>query len=174
MKMKNLLCAGAVILLAGCAGNSASIDNGNGSAVLTGDTQADTTTDFDVKIDQVNAPMAMPASPNDRTPVAPLDIKYAITVTNRTNDPVTLEHITLSTPNGPFEIEQRTRSYKDVIAPGGSKEVEFWARATVRDANLGAATPALVRMIIQFEGPQGKRTESFMRDVNGHFGAGIG
>jgi hypothetical protein len=31
-----------------------------------------------------------------------------------------------------------------------------------------------VRAIIQFEGPQGKRTESFMRDVNGHFGAGIG
>ena len=172
--MKKLLGTGILILLAGCAGNSVAVDNGNGTAAFTGDTQADTTTDFDVKIDQVSAPMAMPTAAHDRTPVAPLDIKYAITVTNRTNEPVTLEHITLSTPNGPFELEQRTRAYNDVIAPGGSKQVDFWARAQVRDANLGAETPALVRMIIQFEGAQGKRSESFMRDVNGRFGAGIG
>jgi hypothetical protein len=172
--MKRLAGISVLLLLAGCAGNSLSVDSGNGTAALTGDTQADTTTDFDVKIDQASAPMAMPASSTDRTPVAPLDIKYTITVTNRTNEAVTLEHITLSTPNGPFELEQRTRAYHDVIAPGGSKQVDFWARAQVRDANLGAATPALVRMMIQFQGSQGKRTESFMRDVNGRFSAGIG
>lgn len=172
--MKNLFSIGLLVFLAGCAGNSMSVDNANGTAAFTGDTQADTTTDFDVTIEQVSAPMAMPTSANDRTPVAPLDIKYAITVTNRTSEPVTLKHISLSTPNGPFELEQRTRAYNDVIAPGVSKKVDFWARAQVRDANLGAGTPALVRMIIQFEGSQGKRSESFMRDVNGRFAAGIG
>ena len=172
--MKKLFGIGLLVLLAGCAGNSMSVDNGSGTAAFTGDTQADTTTDFEVQIDQVSAPMAMPTSAHDRTPVAPLDIKYAITITNRTNQPVTVKHITLSTPNGPFELEQRMRAYNEEIAPGGSKKVDFWARAQVRDANLGAGTPALVRMIIQFQDSQGKRSESFMRDVNGRFGAGVG
>jgi hypothetical protein len=172
--MRNVLGITLVILLAGCAGNMASVNNGRDNAVLAGDTQSDTTSDFDVTIDQVSAPMAMPTSAHDRTPVAPLDIKYAITITNRTKEPVTVRHITLSTPNGPFEIETRMRNFNEEIAPGGAKQVDFWARADVRDANLGAATPALVRAIIEFEGAQGKRTESFMRDVNGRFGAGIG
>ncbi len=172
--MRNLLAIGILVLLAGCAGNSLSVDNDKGTAAFTGDTQADTTNDFDVKIEQVSAPMAMPTSANDRTPIAPLDIKYAITITNRTSEPVTLKHITLSTPNGPFQLEERMRAYNEVIAPGGSKQVEYWARAQVRDANLGAGTPALVRTIIQFDGSQGKRTESFMRDVNGRFAAGVG
>ena len=172
--MRQLVGITLVVLLVGCAGNMASVGNGRDNAVLAGDAQSDTTDDFDVAIEQVSAPMAMPASPGDRTPVAPLDIKYAITIMNRTKDPITVKHIALSTPNGPFEIETRTRNFNEEIAPGGSKKVEFWARAQARDANLGAATPALVRMIVQFEGSQGKRTESFMRDVNGRFGAGIG
>jgi hypothetical protein len=172
--VKNIFGITLAILLTGCAGNMASVDNGNASAVIAGDTQSDTTSDFDITIDQVSAPMAMPTSANDRTPVAPLDIEYAITITNRTKEPVKVKHITLSTPNGPFEIETRMRNFNEEIAPGDAKKVDFWARADVRDANLGAKTPALVRAIIQFEGPQGKRTESFMRDVNGRFGAGIG
>jgi hypothetical protein len=173
--MKNPLAVGLLIFLAGCAGNMASVDNGSGvTAVAAGDTQADTTTDFDVAVEQTSAPMAMPTSSSDRTPVAPLDIKYAISVTNNTKEPVTLRHISLSTPEGPFVIQQRTRSYKTVIAPGATEKVDFWAQAQVADANMGAATPALVRAIIQFESPQGKRTESFMRNVNGRFGAGVG
>ena len=104
----------------------------------------------------------------------PISTRFRVEVTNPTSEPVTLKHISLSTPDGPFQLEQRTRAYNDVIAPGGSKQVDYWARAQVRDANLGAATPSLVRAIIQFEGSQGKRSESFMRDVNGRFAAGIG
>jgi hypothetical protein len=173
--MKKLLAIGAVILFAGCAGNVASVDTGGGvTFAAAGDTQADTTTDFEVKVDQTTASMAMPTSRNDRTPVAPLDIKYAISITNNTKDPVTLRHITMSSPDGPFVIELRPRSYNKKIAPGATEQVDFWARATVADANVGAATPSLVRTMIEFEGPQGKRTESFMRNVNGRFGAGIG
>jgi hypothetical protein len=173
--VKNVLAVALLLPLAGCAGNVASVDNGGGvTLAAAGDTQADTTTDFEVAVEQTSAPMAMPTSPHDRTPVAPLDIKYAISITNNTKEPVTLRHISLSTPDGPFVIRQRMRSYKATIAAGGTEKVEFWAQADVADANLGAATPALVRAIIEFEGPQGKRTESFMRNVNGRFGAGIG
>jgi hypothetical protein len=173
--MKNLFAVGLLVLVAGCAGNMASVDTGGGmTAVAAGDTQADTTTDFDVTVEQTSAPMAMPTSANDRTPVAPLDIKYAISVTNNTKEPVTLRHISLSTPEGPFVIQQRTRSYKTTIAPGATEKVDFWAQANVADANIGAGTPALVRTIIEFDGPQGKRTESFMRNVNGHVSVGVG
>ncbi len=173
--MKTLAGIAALLLLAGCAGNMASANDGAGvTLVAAGDTQADTTTDFDVKVEQTAANMAMPTSANDRTPVAPLDIKYAISITNNTKDAVTLRHITLSTPEGPFVIQPIGRNYKKTIAPGATETVDFWAQAQAADANLGAKTPALVRTMIQFEGPQGKRTESFMRDVNGRFGAGIG
>ena len=173
--MKSLLSIGVVVLLAGCAGNVASVDTGGGvTAVAAGDTQSDTTADFDVTVEQTKAPMAMPTAANDRTPVAPLDIEYAISVTNNTKEPVTLRHISLSTPEGPFKIQQRTRNYKTTIAPGATEKVGYWAEANAADANMGAATPALVRTIIEFDGPQGKRTESFMRNVNGRIGAGIG
>jgi hypothetical protein len=173
--MKKLAGIGILLLLAGCAGNMASVDTGGGiTFAAAGDTQADTTTDFDVKVEQTSAPLAMPTSRNDRTPVAPLDVKYAISVTNLTTVPVTLRHITLSTPDGPFVIPTTMRKYKKTIAPGATETVDFWATANASDANMGAATPALVRAMIEFEGPQGKRTESFMRNVNGRFGAGIG
>lgn len=174
--MKTLLAVSLLVVFAGCAGNVASVDNGGGGPtfVAATDAQSDTTDDFEVVVDQAAAPMAMPVSKDDRTPVAPLDIKYAITITNRTKDPVTVRHIALSSPEGPFVIETRRRNYKQEIAPGGTAKVDFWARAQARDANLGAATPSLVRTIIEFESPQGKRSESFMRRVNGAFGAGIG
>lgn len=174
--IKNLFAVSLLVVLTACAGNSASVDTGNGgpSFATAGDTQSDTTEDFDVAIEQANTPMAMPTSDRDRTPVAPLDIKYAVSITNRTKETMTVRHITMSTPNGPFQLQQIMRNYKEAISPGATKTVDFWARAEVRDANLGASTPALVRTIIQFEGPQGKRTESFMRNVNGRFGAGIG
>src|SRR5438309_2559826 len=77
--MKKLAGIGILILLAGCAGNMASVDTGGGTTfAAAGDTQADTTSDFEVKIEQTSAPVAMPTAKNDRTPVAPLDIKYAI------------------------------------------------------------------------------------------------
>lgn len=177
--MKNVLGAGLLILLVllagGCAGNMASVNTGGGvTLAAAGDTQADTTGDFDVTVEQTSASMAMPTSPNDRTPVAPVDVKYAITVVNLTDAPVTLRRITLSTPEGPFVIRTTSRNYKKTIAPGAKEKVDFWAEAIAADANVGAATPALVRTMILFEGPQGKRTESFMRNVNGRFGAGIG
>jgi len=177
--MKNILGTALLILLVllagGCAGNMGSIDTGGGVTLAgAGDTQADTTGDFDVRVEQTSASMAMPTSANDRTPVAPLDVKYAISVMNMTNAPVTLRRITLSTPEGPFVIRTTSRNYKKTIAPGATEKVDFWAQATAADANVGAATPALVRTMIEFESSQGKRTESFMRNVNGRFGAGIG
>lgn len=173
--MKKLLAIGTVVLLAGCAGNMASVDTGGGvTFAAAGDTQADTTSDFEVRVEQTSAGVAMPTSSKDRTPVAPLDVKYAISITNLTNEPVTLRHITLSTPDGPFVIPTTMRKYRKTIAPGATEKVDFWAQANSNDANMGAATPALVRTMIEFEGPQGKRTESFMRNINGRFGAGIG
>ena len=171
---KNLLAVGLLVLLAGCAGNSASIGAGDTNFVAAGDAQSDTTADFDVMVEQAAAPMAMPTSANDRTPTAPLDIRYAISITNMTKEPVTVKHIAMSSPDGAFVIPVIRRNFNQPIAPGATATVDFWARAQATDANLGAATPALVRTMIEFVGAQGKRTESFMRRVNGKFGAGVG
>jgi hypothetical protein len=150
---------------------------GRDRATLTaaGDIQSETTHDFDVSVDQIAAPMAMPTSSSERTPVIPLDVQYAITVTNHTSEPVTIQRIALSTPPGPFSIPVTQRSFKTSIAPGASERVEFWATGNARDANAGAQAPTIIRTRITFETSGGaKRSESFLRRVNGAFSVGVG
>jgi hypothetical protein len=169
-----ILGASLLLLLAACAGTT-SLGTNEATLTATGDIQSETTQDFDVAVDQIAAPMAMPASSGDRTPAAPLDVQYAITVTNHTSEPVTVKRIALSTPPGPFTIPVTQRSFKTSIAPGGNERIEFWATGNARDANAGANAPTIIRTRITFETSGGtKRSETFLRRVNGAFSLGVG
>jgi hypothetical protein len=167
----------ALTLLALFSACSGMTSMGTDTATLTaaGDIQRETTQDFEVSVEQISTPMAMSTSSSDRTPVTPLDVQYAITVTNHTSEPVTIKRIALSTPPGPFSIPVTQRSFKTPIAPGASEQVEFWATGNARDANAGANAPTIVRTRITFETSGGtKRSESFLRRVNGAFSVGVG
>ena len=158
--MKKVLGVGLLIFLAGCAGNIAPVRSGH-DFVRPG-TQPSTTTDFRVTIEQKSAAMSMATAVDNNTPVAPVDIDYAIAITNKTKDPVTVRHITLLYRDPERAIPRRTRNYDKTIAPGATEKVDdFWLQMRANDAGPGPM-PGSIRADIEFEGPQGKRLESFL------------
>ena len=115
--MKSVLAVGLLVLLAGCAGTMAPASNGPRFVMAGAHPQA-TTTDFMVAIEQKSASMAMATAVDNNTPVAPFDVDYAIAITNRTKDAVTVRHITLLYGDSERTIPRRTRNYNMTIAPG--------------------------------------------------------
>jgi hypothetical protein len=123
------------------------------------------TQDFAVAIEQENAPIAMPTAViNDRA-AAPLDLKFAVSITNRTKDPVTVRHITLKYRDPGREAPRRTRNYSTTIAPGATEKFDFWLTMRSNDNDARPFTPPVLPSEIEFEGPHGKRLESFVSRV---------
>ena len=153
------------LLLATACVSGTIANNGKDIEAITGDDDAQSTDDFEVAIEQVATPMAMPAA----TP-GPIDVKYAITVENRTKVPVHLSRIDLQTVGGEqAQIDVMTRKFDKTIDPGAKTTVDYWATVHVNNANIGASAPMIVRTRLHLDG----RLESFTRRVNGRLAVGL-
>jgi len=105
----------------------------------------------------------------------PVDVKYAITVTNRTRESVHLSQIDLQSVGGETpQIDVTTRKFNKTIEPGAKATVEYWATVHVRDATIGAAGPMVIRTRLHLDAGETKRLESFTRRVNGRLSVGVG
>jgi len=162
----------AALLLIGlgsfaCAGGTISrTSDGTAASLMTGDA-GETTEDLDVDIEQMNAPMMMAG-------FTTVDVKFEVAVKNRTQTPVTIEHIALqSVGAGDYQIPPRSRPFHKTIAPGAEQKFEFWATAQVGDTTIGTKAPLTLRAMLTLKDVQGKRTESFVRRVNGRVAVGI-
>jgi hypothetical protein len=145
-------------------------NNGRDIEALTGDDSAQSTNDFDVEIEQVTTPMAMPSA----IP-GPVDVKYAITVANRTTAPIHLSQVDLQSVGGESpQIDVMTRKFNKTIEPGAKATFEYWATVHVRDATIGAAGPMVIRTRLHLNAGETKRQESFTRRVNGRLSIGVG
>jgi len=157
-----------VLLFTGCISGTIS-NKGDDIKALGGD-DSDSTTDFDVAIDQTTTPMAMPAA----LP-GPIDVKYTITVENHTTSPVQLKQIDLQSVGGDvMQIDLTTRKFNKQLVPGNKVTVEYWVTARVQDANIGASSPIVIRTRLHLWNGDSERMESFTRRVNGHFAIGVG
>jgi len=138
-----------------------------GAAIATTGEGSQSTDDFDVDVEQMNAPMLMPG-------FSAVDVKFEVAVTNRTSRAVTLEHIALqSLGAGTYQIPSRSRPFHKTIAPGAQEKFEFWAAAQVDDPTMGTKAPLTLRTMLTLKDARGKRTESFVRRVNGRVALGI-
>lgn len=162
----------AALLLIGfcsfaCASGTVSrTPDGTAASLMTGHV-TETTEDLDVAIEQMNAPMMMSGFTS-------VDVKFEVAVKNRTQAPVTIEHIALqSVGAGDYQIPPRSRPFHKTIAPGEERKFEFWATAQVGDTTIGTKAPLMVRAMLTLKDAQGKRTESFIRRVNGRVAVGI-
>jgi hypothetical protein len=162
--MKSTLGIGLLILMAACAGTHKAT-NGQAYAVAHGGLPT-TTTDFYVRVEQTSAPpMAIPRSESDPRTATPIDVKYAVAITNKTKDAVTVRHVTLSCRDRYFMIPRSTRNFNKAIAPGATEKMDFWVSANAPGAEVTIITPGSIGAVIEFEGPQGTRTESFLCPV---------
>jgi hypothetical protein len=126
-----------------------------------GRTRNASTEDFDVAIEQANAPMTMPAHGS-------ADLRFVITVKNRTAAPWTIERVALqSMGNGTFSIPVRTREFDRVLAPGAEEQLEFWATAELKDDPILARAPITMRATLTVKNDAGRRQEEFLQRING-------
>jgi hypothetical protein len=166
--MKRLAILPLLALFCACASGTIS-NSGKELEMITGE-DSDSTSDFDVAIEQTTTPMAMPSA----LP-GPVDVKYQITVENRTKEPVKLSQIDLQSIGGEIvQIDLTTRRFNKTIEPGAKASVDYWATARVRDANIGADSPLVIRTRLHFKSGETERKVEFTRRVNGRLAIGVG
>ena len=143
----------AFVLLLSLACASGSIQSGR--------TQDASTDDFDVAIEQTNEPLTMRGQGST-------DLRFLITVKNRTDAPWTIERIALqSMGNATYSVPVRTRQFDRIVAPGAEEEFEFWATAELADDAILARAPITMRATLYAKNEEKARTEEFMQRLNG-------
>lgn len=144
-----------LLLTIGCATNGTLTAN-------TGSPAEGSTEDFDVSIVQANTPVVMREQ-------STADLRFDITIANRTEEPYAIKRITLQSMSGAnFTIAARTRPFDQTIAAGGKAQLTFWATARVWD--LGSAKqPLTLRATLDaVSGSGAERSETFTARVNGN------
>jgi hypothetical protein len=155
-----------VVLFVACAGGAfyGSAGDADKSAAVVGTSGRNmaSTEDFDVSIVQAETPMMMYGQPD-------VDIKFDITVLNRTKEPCTVKRIALQSIGGvSFEVPVTTREFKKVIAPGQKAKFGYWARAYVTDAT--SRQPVTMRALLETVSASGQeRSEEYTARLNGRF-----
>ncbi len=133
------LAALAAIVLAAC------------SSAQTGSTA--TITAPDLELEQTFGPG------NVGYPDAPIDVKYAIRMTNHAAIPITLKRINLHTvnpPGGAYTLSPPlVHPFNIEIPPNGEKTVEMWAHAQGYGVSMRDREPVTVKGVAYFETAQG-------------------
>jgi len=131
------------------------------TTVSTGPKSDASTTDFDVSVQQDDAPLTMPGNTST-------DLKFLITVKNRTAEPWTIEHIGLqSMGGGAYSLPVRTREFNRVVAPGAEEQFEFWGTVDLTQDTFLTRSPITLRTTLHAKNAEGKRKEDFMQKING-------
>ena len=152
------------LLVISCAGGSFRASTGDsdksGAVLLSTGSNSASTEDFDVNLVQSNTSM-MTYSETDT------DIKFDITVTNKSKEPYTIRRIALRSIGGEsFSIPVTTRAYTKTIAPGQNAMFPYWTKAYVNDQT--SKQPVTMHTWIEAVSASGnKRSEEFTSQING-------
>jgi len=138
----------------------------------------DSTADIDATITQINTPVVSGTSDGSEKPT---NVAYAITIQNRTNEPVHIQQIMLAPPHilGGYsaiqqclgldrmgaDLEVASRGFDRTIAAHQSAAFEMWTRQEVANPNLILETAKAVTMFIRVDSPGGTRSEKLTRKV---------
>jgi hypothetical protein len=144
-----------LVLTAGCATTGAIVGNTGGASA------EGSTDDFAVTIVQANAAPVMRGQSS-------ADVRFDITIANRTQEPYTIKRIALQSMSGPgFVIAVRQRTFDKTIAAGAKAQLPFWATAHVSDTGT-ARQPVTLRASVDAVSASGEeRSETFTAQING-------
>ena len=100
----------------------------------------------------------------------PVNIEYEVTVTNPTNEPVTLRRLDLKTVGtGAYTLRTPSQPLQVTVRPGMVSVVRVSANAISRGGNANSAEPVTVRGTAYFDAPSG----AFTRVFNESFTPGV-
>jgi hypothetical protein len=138
------------------------------TAVAANQSESESAKGLDVDITQPDSP---PLFPNATT----ANVRYVFKIANRGTEPATIKRITVWSNGGSYDLDPlSSRTFNKTIAPGATEELQFWAKAINLDPGLGLSGPMSVRAEIRFQEPSGDRKATFVRDVGGRIGVGVG
>lgn len=102
-----------------------------------------------------------------------IEMKYALEVTNRAAEPITLRQIQIQTvgSEGPYYIPQSSYFFREAVTPGAKRAIEFFAKAFSEGNRyrIDAQSPVSVRVIAFFEAPQGNFRQTFIANLGQSF-----
>lgn len=97
-----------------------------------------------------------------------IPMRFFVQVKNVADFEITLQRIDLQSMGyGGYDIEHTSRAFGERIAAGATKDVEFWAAASVSQPSIvGANGPVTLRVISQFDSPMGAFQKTLVQQVN--------
>jgi len=102
-----------------------------------------------------------------------IEMKYALQITNNAPDAITLRQIQIQTVGleGPYSVPQSSYFFKEPVVAGGTRAVEFFAKAVSGGDRykVDAESPVSVRIVAFFEAPQGNFRETFIASLGQSF-----
>ncbi len=101
----------------------------------------------------------------------PISLRFALTVTNPTNETLTLRRIDLqSLGPGAYSIRTGSTPMKEVIHPNGATSIVLSAWGQARGGRLRANEPVTIRGIAQFVDDHGHSFNRIFTETLGQFG----
>ena len=101
-----------------------------------------------------------------------IPVHYSLAIQNRASEPITLKQVSVASMGyGAYEVNQTSRTFKTVVAPGQTETVEFWVPAYIENASLvGANGPVTLRVTARFDSPLGQFQNIVVQQVNAKAG----
>ena len=128
-----------------------------------GSSQKAKITEPDVEIEQEVGPAEL------NWPYGPIDLKYAVQVTNKWDQPITLNRINVSTQNPAGAGYALRHDYYNLAAttiqPGETRTVEFWAHGFSFGHSARETEPITFRAIVYFATPAGPFQKVLLREL---------
>jgi hypothetical protein len=85
-----------------------------------------------------------------------VNVRFALSIANRTNDPLTLTRIEIRTvSSGAYTIRPTSTPLNVDVAPGQEKTIPLSLWANARGGNLAAQEPVTIRAAAYMKGPTG-------------------
>lgn len=96
-----------------------------------------------------------------------IDMQFALQVQNRSDVPITLRTVTLSSlgTGGAYRIISEEDRFAHTLQPHQAGQVTFWTRAVATSDRLEGTEPVRVRAVAYFESPKGQFTQILTQEL---------
>jgi hypothetical protein len=169
--MKKPLAVAACVFLAACGSSGTPAEpaatRAAASAVPVGTPKAAGTVEPTVELVQLIGPQQLNWEQGE------IEMKYALVVTNRAAEAITLRQIQIQTVGveGPYFMPQASYFFRENVAAGQKRDLVFFAKAysAGNRYRIDAESPVSIRIVSFFEAPKGNFRKTFITNIGQSF-----
>ena len=115
----------------------------------------------EIEIDQVVGPG------DEGYPRGVIEVQFAMKISNRSTQPVTLRRIEIqSLGGGGYILRHETQTFHTTVEPNHFDTIKFWVRALAKGDTAAANEPVTIRGVAQFDTPSGSTQQFFHKNIS--------